>query len=224
MADALARSVNTVAVKLCLEVGPETVAHAARRMGIVSDLAAVPSLALGTSEVTLSELVTAYVPFASGGQKAISHGVTRVATIGGDVLYQRSGSGLGPAISADAAGAMNRMLIRSVQLGTGKAAVLASRPSAGKTGTSQDFKDAWFVGYTRQLIAGVWTGNDANQPMDKSIRGGTLPAEIWKTFMTNAMAGQPVMPLPGSDVVDEPAEDDGSAFDDLLAGLFEGKD
>jgi penicillin-binding protein 1A len=92
---------------------------------------------------------------------------------------------------------------------------------AGKTGTSQDFKDAWFVGYTRQLVTGVWTGNDANLAMDKSIRGGTIPALIWKSFMTQAMAGQPVMPLPGADVVDAPAEDESSAFDDLLAGLFE---
>lgn len=223
MADALSRSVNTVAVKLCLEVGPETVARVARRMGIVSDLAPVPSLALGTSEVTLSELVNAYVPFAAGGRKAIAHGVKRVATIKGDVLYERSGSGLGNALAADAAGAMNRMLMKSIREGTGKAAALASRPSAGKTGTSQDFKDAWFVGYTRQLVAGVWTGNDANRPMDKEHRGGTLPAVIWKTFMENAMAGEPVMPLPGSDVVDEPAEDEGSAFDDLLAGLFDDK-
>jgi penicillin-binding protein 1A len=221
MADALARSVNTVAVKLCLEVGPETVARTARRMGVVSDLAAVPSLALGTSEVTLAELTSAYAPFATGGRKAIAHGVKRVATIGGDVLYTRSGSGLGDAISADVAGAMNRMLIKSVREGTGRMAALPSRPMAGKTGTSQDFKDAWFVGYTRQLVAGVWTGNDANLPMDKSIRGGTLPAAIWKSFMQSATAGQPVMPLPGSDVVDDMPEDDGSAFDDLLAGLFE---
>ncbi len=223
MAEALARSVNTVAVKLCLEVGPKTVARTARRMGIVSDLAPVPSLALGTSEVTLSELVTAYVPFATGGRKAIAHGVKRVTSIRGEVLYERSGSGLGIAVNADAAGAMNRMLMKSIREGTGKAAALGERPSAGKTGTSQDFKDAWFVGYTRQVVAGVWTGNDANRPMDKENRGGTLPAMIWKTFMESATAGQPVMPLPGSDVVDEPAEDEGSAFDDLLAGLFEDK-
>lgn len=221
MAEALAKSVNTVAVRLCLEVGPETVARAARRMGIVSDLSPVPSLALGTSEVTLSELVSAYVPFATGGRKAVAHGVTRIATIDGDVLYERSGSGLGNAISADAAGAMNRMLIKSIREGTGKAAALANRPSAGKTGTSQDFKDAWFIGYTRQMVTGVWTGSDANLPMDNENRGGTLPAVIWKTFMDGATAGQPVLPLPGSDVVDEPTEDDGSAFDDLLAGLFD---
>ena len=222
LADALAKSVNTVAVKLCLELGPETVAQTARRMGIVSDLAAVPSLALGTSEVTLAELVSAYIPFPTGGKRAVAFGVTRVTTVSGETLYERSGSGLGRAISPEAAGAMNRMLMRAVATGTGKAAALAGRPSAGKTGTSQDFKDAWFVGYTRQMIAGVWIGTDANLPMDKEIRGGTLPAAMWKTFMTGATAGQAVLPLPGSDVSDEPADAvETNAFDDLLAGLFE---
>jgi len=220
---ALSRSINTVAVKLCLEYGPETVAQTARRMGITSDLAAVPSLALGTSEVTLTELVSAYAPFAADGRGALPHGVKRVKTIGGDVLYERTGSGLGRVISADTAGAMNRMLIETVRNGTGRAASLGARPAAGKTGTSQDFKDAWFVGYTRQLVAGVWVGNDANLPMGKTIQGGTLPATIWKTFMQKAMADEPIMPLPGSDVVDAPSEDDtdATAFDRLLANLFE---
>jgi penicillin-binding protein 1A len=221
LTDALARSVNTVAVKLCLELGPETVAQTARRMGIVSDLAAVPSLALGTSEVSLIELVNGYVPFATGGRGAIPHGIKRVTSISGDVLYEREGSGLGNVTTAEASGAVNRMLMQAVRSGTGKAAALDGRPMAGKTGTSQDFKDAWFVGYTRQLVAGVWVGNDANQPMGKEIRGGTLPATMWKSFMVQATAGQPIMPLPGSDVVDPPEKgDDASAFDELLAGLF----
>jgi penicillin-binding protein 1A len=221
LTDALSRSVNTVAVKLCLELGPETVAQTARRMGIVSDLAAVPSLALGTSEVSLIELVNGYVPFATGGRGAIPHGIKRVTSINGDVLYEREGSGLGNVTTAEASGAINRMLMQAVRSGTGKAAALDGRPVAGKTGTSQDFKDAWFVGYTRQLVAGVWVGNDANLPMGKEIRGGTLPATMWKSFMVQAMDGQPIMPLPGSDVVDQPEEgDDASAFDELLAGLF----
>jgi len=223
MTEALARSVNTVAVRLCLELGPGSVAQTARRMGIVSDLAAVPALALGTSEVTLTELVGAYVPFASGGQGAIAHGVKRVRAIDGGVLYARSGSGLGKVVSAGAAGAMNRMLVESMRTGTGRSAALTTRPAAGKTGTSQDFKDAWFIGYTRQLVAGVWVGNDQNQPMGKAIRGGTVPAAMWKAFMEKATAGQPTLPLPGTDVVDPAmaASDDASAFDRLLAGLFD---
>ena len=223
LTDALSRSVNTVAVRLCLELGPESVAQTARRMGIVSDLAAVPSLALGTSEVTLTELVNAYVPFATGGRGAIAHGVQRIKGADGAVLYERSGSGLGQLINAQSAGAMNRMLSEAVRSGTGKVAALAGRPVAGKTGTSQDFKDAWFIGYTRQLVAGVWVGNDNNEPMGKAIRGGTLPALMWKSFMEHATAGQPVLRLPGTDVVDPPsvADQSESEFDKLLAGLFE---
>jgi penicillin-binding protein 1A len=223
MSEALSRSINTVAVSLCLELGPETVAQAAHRMGIASNLAEVPSLALGTSEVTLAELVTAYVPFATGGRGAIAHGVKRVTAVNGETLYERSGSGLGKLIDAKAAGAMNRMLSAAMREGTGRGAALASRPAAGKTGTSQDFKDAWFVGYTRQLVTGVWVGNDNNTPMVKSIRGGTLPATMWKSFMERATAGQPVLPLPGTDIVDPPAtaNDSASDFDRLLVGLFD---
>lgn len=223
MGEALARSINTVAVGLCLELGPETVSQVARRMGILSNLAAVPSLALGTSEVTLAELVTAYVPFATGGRGAIAHGVKRVRAANGEVLYERSGSGLGTLIDAKTAGAMNRMLTSAIRTGTGKVAALSGRPSAGKTGTSQDFKDAWFVGYTRQLVTGVWVGNDNNAPMAEAIRGGTLPALMWKSFMERASAGQPVLPLPGTDYVDPPEVNlnDASDFDRLLVGLFD---
>jgi penicillin-binding protein 1A len=222
MTQALAHSVNTVAVRLCLELGPESVAQTAHRLGIGSDLAAVPSLALGTSEVTLAELVDAYVPFATGGRGAIAHGVTRVREIGGNVLYQRTGSGLGQLTSPQAAGAMNRMLTQVMRSGTGKVASLGDRQAAGKTGTTQDFKDAWFVGYTRQLVAGVWIGNDNNEPMSKAIRGGTLPALMWRSFMERATAGQPALPLPGTDIVDEPmVAENSSAFDRLLAGLFD---
>lgn len=224
LTQALSTSVNTIAVQLCLELGPESVVASARRMGITSDLAAVPSLALGTSEVTLSELVGAYVPFATGGRGAIAHGIKRVRTIDGDVLYERRGSGLGRLISAEHAGAMNRMLVDAVRNGTGKAAMLNGWAMAGKTGTSQEFKDAWFVGYTRQLVAGVWLGNDEGVPMSKNITGGTLPAQIWKSFMERAVAGQPVLALPGTDVIDRSAtaSETASDFDEVLAELFKG--
>ncbi len=221
MAQALSKSVNTVAVQLCLKVGPESVVQTSRRMGITSDLAAVPSLALGTSEVTLAELVGAYVPFATGGRGAIAHGVKRVRTIDGGILYERKGSGLGRLIAAEYAGAMNRMLSEALRTGTGKSAALGGRPSAGKTGTSQEFKDAWFIGYTRQLVAGVWLGNDEGFPMSKDITGGTLPALIWKSFMVRATAGQPVLALPGTDVIDKQnTADNTSDFDEVLARLF----
>jgi penicillin-binding protein 1A len=223
LTQALSKSVNTVAVQLCLELGPETVVQSARRMGITSDLAAVPSLALGTSEVTLSELVGSYLPFATGGRGAIAHGVKRVRTIEGEILYERRGTGLGRLISAESAGAMNRMLVEAVRSGTGKSAALSKRPSAGKTGTSQEFKDAWFVGYTRQLVAGVWLGNDEGYPMSKNITGGTLAAQVWNSFMERATAGHPVAALPGTSVIDRPASETAGDFDDLLTKLFDGR-
>jgi penicillin-binding protein 1A len=224
LTDALSRSINSISVRLCLELGPDTVRTTARRLGITSPLNAVPSLALGTSEVTLLELTKAYVPFATGGRGAIAHGIESVRAVNGDVLYARRGSGLGDVIEPETAGAMNRMLSEAMRTGTGKSAALAGRPAAGKTGTTQDFKDAWFVGYTGQLITGVWVGNDAAQPM-KKITGGTIPAAIWKTFMEAATAKDPVMALPGTDVVDstpQVATNEGtSAFDQLLSSLFE---
>lgn len=218
LTDALANSVNTVAVQLCLQETPETVVDVAQRLGITSDLAAVPSLALGTSEVSLAELVTAYAPFASGGAGAITYGVKRIRTPDGDLLYERSGSGMGRVVDPVHAGQMNYMLMQAMKSGTGKQANLGNRPAAGKTGTTQDFKDAWFVGYTRQLVAGVWIGSDTGQTMGKGITGGTLPAQVWKKFMLEATARQPIAPLPGLDRIDEqPAPD---AFEDILARIL----
>jgi penicillin-binding protein 1A len=219
LTQALAKSVNTIAVQLCLKLGPESVVQSARRMGITSDLAAVPSLALGTSEVTLAELVSAYAPFANGGRGAIAHGVKRIRTIEGEILYERAGSGLGRLISAENAGAMNRMLSEAVRSGTGRSSALAHRPSAGKTGTTQESKDAWFIGYTRQIVAGVWLGSDEGLPMTKDVTGGTLPTLIWKTFMERATAGQQVLALPGTDIVDQ-AQSDTKNFDEVLAGVL----
>jgi penicillin-binding protein 1A len=225
LTQALARSINTVAVRLCLELGPANVVATAHRLGISSALAPVPSLALGTSEVTLTELTNAYIPFATAGRGAIAHGIVSVKSVNGDVLYARSGSGLGQVVDPAAAGAMNRMLSEAMRTGTGKSAALSSRPAAGKTGTSQEFRDAWFVGYSAQLITGVWVGNDSDKPM-KKVTGGTLPAQIWKTFMEQATAKDPVVALPGTNIVDEAPQvatnDSGtSAFDQLLSSLFE---
>jgi penicillin-binding protein 1A len=217
LSEALAKSVNTVAVQLCLKFRPEAVVSTAQRLGITSDLSAVPSLALGTSEVTLSELVNAYAPFANGGYGAIAHGVTRIRNANGEVLYKRAGSGLGRVIAPLNVGQMNVMLSGAVATGTGRQAALAGRPMAGKTGTTQDFKDAWFVGYTRQLVAGVWVGTDQGLTMGKDVTGGTLPAVIWRKFMARATAGQPVAPLADVELVDEPVSD---GIDDLVAGIL----
>lgn len=219
---ALANSINTVAVQLCLRETPETVVDVAQRLGITSDLAAVPSLALGTSEVTLAELVSAYAPFASGGVGAMTYGVKRIRTPDGALLYERSGSGMGRVVDPVHVGQMNHMLMQSLTSGTGRQASLGSRPAAGKTGTTQDFKDAWFVGYTRQLVAGVWIGSDSGETMGKAVTGGTLPAQVWKKFMLQATAGQPIAPLPGLDRIDSQPEPD--AFEDILARILKDSD
>ncbi|MFN9542476.1 MAG: penicillin-binding transpeptidase domain-containing protein, partial [Alphaproteobacteria bacterium] len=193
----------------------------------VSDLASVPSRALGTSEVTRAELVTAYAPFASGGDGAIMYGVRRIRTQDGDVLYARSGSGMGRVVDPMHVGQMNRMLVHAVRAGTGRRAELGPRPAAGKTGTTQDHKDAWFIGYTRQLVAGVWIGSDRGPGKGARITGGTLPAQAWKAFMQRASANQPIMPLPGLDQVEADVPSgvaSTSAFDELLGRILEDGD
>ncbi len=193
---ALALSLNTVAVKLCVAVGPENVAATANRLGISSPLEPVASLALGTSEVNLLELTSAYAPFANGGKAVVPYIVTRVTTRDGKVLYERKGSGLGTVINNYDLGAMNDMMRAVVTSGTGRRARIKGRDIGGKTGTSQDYRDAWFIGYSAQLVGGVWLGNDDNSPT-RRVTGGSLPARIWKDVMLRAHKNLPGLPLPG---------------------------
>jgi len=197
---ALSKSINTVAVRLTHEAGPGTVARTARRMGITSDLRADLSLALGSSEVTLAELTGAYAPLANGGRGVFTHIITRVSMAnedgGTDVLFERTGDGPGRVIARANVARMNAMLGETIATGTGRRAQI-DRPAAGKTGTSQDNRDAWFVGYTADIVAGVWVGNDDGASMVK-VTGGKLPAQIWANFMTAAHTGKPVRNLPGN--------------------------
>jgi penicillin-binding protein 1A len=194
---AFAQSSNSVAAQLTAQVGPKAVAATARRLGITSPLAPVYSLALGTSGVTPLELTGAYASFANGGDGVVPHGIIRVRTLSGKILYRRGGSGMGPVMSPADDAAMTRIMVETVTTGTGKAARLEGRPTAGKTGTTQDFHDAWFVGFTADLVCGVWVGNDNSAPMHK-MTGGKLPADIFHGFMADAEADMPVRPLPGS--------------------------
>ena len=162
--EALAKSINTVAAQLADQVTPEAVVQTAKRMGINSPLGANPSIALGTSEVTLLELTGAYAPFANGGFAVLPFVVQRVRTPDGTVLFERTGAGLGRVASIESVALMNDMLQATVEMGTARKAAIAGWPAGGKTGTSQNFRDAWFIGYTANLTAGVWVGNDSDAP------------------------------------------------------------
>jgi penicillin-binding protein 1A len=193
--EAFARSLNSVAVKLIDRVGPAEVVDVARRLGVTSQLDAHPSLALGTSEVTLLELTGAYAAFANRGRGVFPYAITRIVDSQGQVLYDRKGGGPGRVVAKTELAYMSDLMRANVEWGTGKGAQIG-RPAAGKTGTSQGFRDAWFVGFTAELVTGVWTGNDDGTPMEK-VTGGSIPADIWQATMRRALDGQPKRPLPG---------------------------
>jgi penicillin-binding protein 1A len=193
---ALAMSLNTVSVRLTLEFGPTAVVRTAYRLGIASKLEPNASIALGTSEVSLIELVAAYASFANGGFAVAPHVVERVRSADGTPLYARPQQVLGRIIEPRYAVMMNAMMRETLLAGTAHRADLPGWPAAGKTGTSQDFRDAWFVGYTGHLVAGVWLGNDDASPTRRTTGGG-LPVEIWSRFMKPAHQGVPIADLPG---------------------------
>ena len=219
--EALAQSLNSVAAQVLERAGIDNVIEAARRLGISSTLTRDASLALGTSDVSLIDLASAYCAFASGGIGAWPYGISEIRDPNGAVLWRRAGEGPGRVIDPEIAGEMNRMLMGVLTHGTGKSAQL-DRPAAGKTGTTQDFHDALFVGYTADLVAAVWFGNDDNAPM-KNVTGGTLPARTWKAFMVQATQGMPVRPLPlgeGARIAStEPPSGGGGERPGLLGGL-----
>jgi penicillin-binding protein 1A len=196
LTQALAHSLNTVSVRLTLEVGPGAVAKTAYRLGIASKLDANPSLALGTSEVSLLELTCAYAPFANGGNAITPHVVERVRTRAGKMLYARAPQPLGRIIEPRYVAMMNAMMRETLVSGTAQKAQFPGWPAAGKTGTSQDFRDAWFIGYTGRLVTGVWVGNDDSSPTKKAT-GGSIPVDVWSQFMRAAHQGVAVASLPG---------------------------
>jgi penicillin-binding protein 1A len=183
-------------VRLTLEFTPQAVVRTAYRLGIASMLEPNASIALGTSEVSPIELVSAYATFANGGIAVTPHVVERIRTADGKTLYGRTQQPLGRIVDARYVGMMNTMLHETLVSGTARAANLPGWQAAGKTGTSQDFRDAWFIGYTSRLVAGIWLGNDDNTPTKHAVGGG-LPVEIWSRFMRAAHAGAAPAPLPG---------------------------
>jgi penicillin-binding protein 1A len=237
LARALAHSSNSAAVQLADEVGPAEVVRVAHRLGVSDQLNPVPSLALGTSEVTPLDLTAAYIPFENGGYAVSPYAVLRVQTAGGKILYERRQDVPVRVMSAENDAYMTQMMVATLSDGTGKAAVLVKYPAAGKTGTSQDYRDAWFVGFTADYITGVWIGNDDGAPM-KRATGGGLPSRTFKTFMQSAerpfppreltgltlFAPEEEPPQPGPAIAEtpkpEPREDVLSIFQKLLDRLF----
>jgi penicillin-binding protein 1A len=195
--EGLAHSMNAVAARLHMSVGPQKTAAAARRLGIRSTLRADASLALGTSEVTLLELTAAYGVLARGGRALEPYLIQRVRTAAGQVLYQRPDESEKVLIAPPQVAALNDMLNAVLVSGTGRRAALARHPAAGKTGTTQDFRDAWFIGYTAHFVAGVWVGNDDGRAMNK-VMGGGLPAKLWHDTMVMAHEGRAPAALPGT--------------------------
>ena len=186
--DAVARSINTTAVRVAEDMGRDNVLKAARRLGITAELTTHPSLSLGAGEVTLLELTAAYAVFANGGSAVLPYGLVEVRT-DKELLYSRRKLSSHQVIEPKYVDVMEKLLRAVIEKGTGRAAQFGHM-AAGKSGTSQQSRDAWFIGYTDKLVTGVWVGNDNGSPMQKlrgrSITGGGVPAKIWQLFMSDA--------------------------------------
>lgn len=195
--DALRASVNTVAAGLGQEIGEARVIALARRFGISSELQALPSIALGSQEVTLWELSRAYGPFMTAGNRVDPYLIERITTSRGEVLFERVAHDPARVYPAEPAELMAAMLAGVITRGTGRAAAVDGLALAGKTGTSQSFRDAWFIGFSANTLGGVWTGNDDDTPMS-GVTGGGLPARLFADIMALAHQDRPPGPLPGT--------------------------
>jgi penicillin-binding protein 1A len=212
---ALAQSINTVAARLANDVGTTNVAATAHRLGITSQIQTDPSMALGAVEVSPLEMAQAYDAFANGGYRVHAYGIERIRTGSGKVLYDHSvelaqkASVIGQPSLAE----MTEMLRQVIASGTGAKAKIGAFDLAGKTGTTSDYRDAWFVGYTGGFVTAVWLGRDDNTPM-KRVTGGGAPAEVWRDFMAFALPRLQAQPIPGGVMAPPP----GDAIDNLLSG------
>jgi penicillin-binding protein 1A len=209
---ALAQSINTVAARLASEIGTGNVAQTAHRLGITSPIQTDPSMALGAVEVSPLEMAQAYAAFSNGGYQVKAYGLERIRTSGGKVLYDH-GLGAAPHVQVIGQPALSEMtqMLREVMIsGTGVRARAPGYDLAGKTGTTSDYRDAWFIGFTGGFTAAVWTGRDDNTPM-KRVTGGASPADIWRAFMAASLPRLNVQPIPGG-----PATPSADAIGDLL--------
>ncbi len=212
LADAAARSTNSVAVQITEGIGRDRVIDAAQRAGITTALDPVASLARGSVGVPLLELTAAYMPFAHHGAETPAHAVMEIRTRSGEVLYEYEPipgfNVIEPAKADDTA----RLLISVMDHGTGARGKFGSHPVGGKTGTTNNWRDAWFIGFTHYYTAGVWVGNDEARGMDK-VSGATIPLTIWKDFMERAHEDLSPVPL-----LEDPNLEGGNIRD--VAGLY----
>ena len=196
--EAMRDSLNTIAAMLAQETSEETIISLARKFGISAEMQPFPSIALGSQEVTLWELTRAYGPFMTGGRRVDPYLIEAIETTRGDVIYQRAEYEPASVYDRENAELMTAMMADVIRSGTGTAAQVDGWPIAGKTGTSQSSRDAWFVGYSAELLGGIWTGNDDDTPMD-GVTGGGLPAKLWADMMRIAHEGRSPSLLRGAD-------------------------
>lgn len=189
---ALAKSINLVAVRVVESLGPEAVADFARQLGFTTHLEPTLSIGLGANSVRLPELVNAYATIGAGGTWAQPLLISKVTDAQGEVIYSPPPKPSREVLSPAEAYVLTSMLQSVVREGTGGAARKLGRPAAGKTGTSNRLRDAWFVGFTPELVTGVWVGYDDRRSLGRHQTGGSTAAPIWTDFMTKALAGQPV--------------------------------
>jgi penicillin-binding protein 1A len=223
---AFALSVNTVAAEVADEIGPDRVAEVARRLGVSSMPAAhaPPSIALGSVEVSLWDMTAAFSTFMDDGLRVEPHLIDAMYNSAGELLYRRPPPQGRRVLDEDIVHRMNSMMGAVVLRGTGSGARLGARDVAGKTGTSSDWRDAWFVGYTADYTAGVWVGHDDFTPMSR-VTGGSLPAAVWTDVMTVAHEGVELHALPGIEQPrSSPRQVEMASFFDALAQAFGGSE
>jgi penicillin-binding protein 1A len=192
--EALKLSINTIAAKVGAEIGPDRVAETAQKLGISSELRPTLSLSLGVSEVNLLEMTSAYSVFPNEGMRRRPHIIKRIENTSGDVLFTKRPNEGDRVYPVPYAHQMTSMLQATVESGTAHGARILPRIAGGKTGTSQDYRDAWFMGFTQQMTTGIWMGNDDNSPMNE-VTGGLVPVDVWRAYMTKIHEGIPKEPL-----------------------------
>ena len=220
---ALVKSINTVPVRLGAQYGRRPIVELAARMGVESPLSAEPAMPLGTNEMTVMEQATGYGVFMTGGLSTNRHALVQIADSTGRVLwsFDEDGTKAERVLEPETVEAMNIMMSQVPEWGTARRAKLDGIKTAGKTGTTQSYRDAWFIGYTGNYVAGVWFGNDDYSPTNK-LTGGNLPAMTWKAFMTFAHRDVELRPLPFVEPEKpkaQPATPDPAVEGDLIAGL-----